>query len=108
MSGEPLRVWVQSRGTVPFPTVKTSVVVHQHTLMDDLKTLLKKEVAPLMDHVPKPAITFYAYNRISDDYLIQSIARKVLENPMPESWADPPGTKFDEPLYFDFDSKLMK
>eukprot|EP00667_Euglena_gracilis_P028449 EG_transcript_36326 len=108
MSGEPLRIWVQSRGTLPFPVMKTSIIVQEQTLVDDLKALVKKELSPLLDHVPKPAITFYAYNHVSDDYLIQNVVRRVTENPMPEHWSDAPGTKADDPLFFDFDTKLVK
>jgi|EP00670_Eutreptiella_braarudii_P004605 hypothetical protein len=102
------RMWVQSRGTLPFPVLKTSVIVTKETIIDDLKGMLKSELAPLLDQVPKPAITFYHYNKNSDDYLTQNITRKVLDNPLPELLSEAPGTNIDDPLFFDYDVKFVK
>eukprot|EP01012_Entosiphon_sulcatum_P053609 TRINITY_DN73797_c0_g1_i1.p2 TRINITY_DN73797_c0_g1~~TRINITY_DN73797_c0_g1_i1.p2 ORF type:complete len:111 (+),score=26.52 TRINITY_DN73797_c0_g1_i1:93-425(+) len=99
------RIWVQSRGTVPIPSTKTSVFVREWDTIDDLKRIVKAEVAPLLEHVPKPAVNFYVYNRLADDYIPQPITRRVLDNPLPEAFSEAPGVTFDHPLFFDFDVK---
>lgn len=102
-------IYVKARGTIP--PVDPLVTIEADTTISDLKKLIKKKLArheagtlpcPLMAALPAESITIYIYNRISDDYLTQCETRKVLDNPLPQHFAEPPGTDAEHPLFFDY------
>ena len=47
-------------------------------------------------HIPN------TYSCPQDDYLVQVRDRRLLENPLPEHFALPPGCDMEHPLFFDY------
>mmetsp|Transcript_10437 Transcript_10437/g.18398 ORF Transcript_10437/g.18398 Transcript_10437/m.18398 type:complete len:245 (-) Transcript_10437:1326-2060(-) len=106
----PTNIYVKARGTIP--PVDPLVEIEDDMTISDLKCVIKKKLTrhkagtlpcPLMAALPVESIVIYVYNRSSDDYLTQKDGRRVLDNPLPEHFAEAPGTTPETPLFFDYD-----
>jgi len=96
-----VRLWVRSRGTVPFAAVYTSVLVPKDAVIDDVRGALRKELSPLLDGISKAHIDIMYYREKVDDYIADNITRPVTTNPLAEVLSVAPGTTPEAPLYFE-------
>eukprot|EP00906_Rhabdomonas_costata_P005545 RCo008285 len=95
-------VWVQTRHTVPGGFAKKAVFVPAGGItVDEFKASLAKHFEAVVGKAPVTALTVYYHNPSADDYIAMAGTTRVLENPLPELFADAPGTREEHPLYFD-------
>eukprot|EP00756_Hemistasia_phaeocysticola_P047817 Hpha_TRINITY_DN2227_c0_g1::TRINITY_DN2227_c0_g1_i1::g.25437::m.25437 len=105
-AGRGYRCWLVPRGTTKLSKEPSSIYLPWATglLIDDLKGLIRQEMRPLLDKVPKAGVHIYYRNPRADDYLLLPPNFPVGGNPLPAVLSDAPGMGSEAPFFWEWDT----